>query len=199
MLQHKRVGLIIWGAILTAIGFIMFVSGAADGIGALIIIGLMILAGGILMLAFGIVNAVKVTKYNNDLINDGKSYTTNCVKCGRVISAQTKDFRPHGRFPEGFIYCPVCKAPISKNAFTEYDAAGNIIKEGAPQSLTNQGYQGQFNQYNYYGQQAPGQIPQYGSQPYPGQPYQGQQYQYPQNGQPYQGQYQNPQNNNQNR
>ena len=161
MLQHKRVGLIIWGAILTAAGFIMFVSGAADEIGGLIITGLLILAGGIIMLVFGILNAVKVTRYNNELINDGKSYTTNCVKCGRVISAQTKDFRPHGRFPEGFIYCPVCKAPISKNAFTEYDSAGNIIKEGAPQVLNNQGYQGQFNQYNYYGQ-----TPQPGSQQY---------------------------------
>ena len=35
-----------------------------------------------------------------------------CSHCGRVISYSRKDIKVHRRWPNGFIYCPACKAPI---------------------------------------------------------------------------------------
>lgn len=114
MLRKKRIGLIIWGAILffTSLFFL------SDGDGR--IAAFILLPGGILLLVFGIINVVSVTKHNNILISETPNWQGNCPNCNREVRCSIRDFRPHGRYPEGYIYCPICKKPISKNAFNPY-------------------------------------------------------------------------------
>ena len=116
MLRRKKIGLIIWGAILLVGAIGMFGTDEAFGF----ILGIFLLAGAILMITFGIINAVSVTKYNKTLLAQNIDYRCQCPSCGKDIQARIQDFRPHGRFPEGFIYCPICKKPISKNAFRPF-------------------------------------------------------------------------------
>ena len=116
MLRRKKVGLVIWGTIFLIASGLCFAADNAAGF----IIGLFILAGAILMLVFGVINIVSVTKNNNILIRENLDYRGQCPNCARDIHARIQDFRPHGRYPEGFIYCPICKKPISRNAFTPY-------------------------------------------------------------------------------
>ena len=123
MLQRKKIGLIIWGAILLGIGIIILASSMSTGymrvpgVNAGTYIGLAFAVGGGLMLGFGIKNAVSVTNHNSEIKNDGLLHITPCPYCGAEIRARSSDFRPHGRFPEGFVYCRVCKKPVSRNAF----------------------------------------------------------------------------------
>ncbi len=123
MLQRKRIGLIIWGAILLGIGLIVLAGSAGSGYmripttNAGTFIGLGFIVGGGLMLGFGIKNAVSVTSHNSKIINDGLVHITPCPYCGAEIRAKSSEFRPHSRFPEGYIYCRVCKKPVSRNAF----------------------------------------------------------------------------------
>ena len=116
MLRRKKIGLLIWGTIFLVASGMCFASDNAGGF----VIGLFLLAGAILMIVFGIVNVVSVTKHNNILIRENLDYRCQCPNCARDIQARIQDFRPHGRFPEGFIYCPICKKPISRNAFKAY-------------------------------------------------------------------------------
>ena len=47
--------------------------------------------------------------------NEDRTYDrfqTTCSHCGRVLSYSRKDIKSHRRWPNGFIYCPACKAPI---------------------------------------------------------------------------------------
>ena len=116
MLRRKRVGLLIWGTIFLIASGIFFATDEAAGF----IVGLFVLTGAILMLVFGILNVISVTKHNNTLVAENLDYRAQCPNCARDINARVQDFRPHGRFPEGFIYCPICKKPVSKNAFQPY-------------------------------------------------------------------------------
>ncbi len=132
MLKRKRIGLIVWGVILTVFGFFMLLGsgeilqnvykGDLLQTSVWIIIVVSLLLGGTLMLVFGIVNAVKVSRYNNRILEANRDiiYITTCYNCGYQISAKFTDFTPHSRFPEGFVYCPVCKKPCGKNAFRAY-------------------------------------------------------------------------------
>ena len=115
VMEHKKIGLIVWGAIMAVIGLIFLSTGR--GVAGFIVLGLMFLAGGGVMLAFGIRNAVLVTRKNTALLNDGKLYAAYCPYCRSEIRAQTRNFAVHRNFPEGFMYCPVCRKPISRNAF----------------------------------------------------------------------------------
>ena len=118
MLRSKKIGLVVWGTILFVISVVLF----AIPEEFTTVIGLFILAGAILMMVFGVLNIVSVTKYNNILLSDNENveYHANCTFCGREIQCTIREFRPHGRFPEGFVYCPVCKNPVSRNAFNAF-------------------------------------------------------------------------------
>ena len=113
MLRGKRIGLIVWGTILSVGSFALF---AVDDEVATYA-GIVNLIGAALMIIFGIVNIVSATKFNNIMLSGNTDFIGRCTTCNNEIQCTIKDFRPHGRFPEGFLYCPVCKRPISRNAF----------------------------------------------------------------------------------
>ena len=125
MLKRTRGGLIAWGIITFFIGIMFMYIYITDFMTAQnrsgLIVGGIILAVGLAILVSGIINAIKVSAINKQIIeNDaGFSYVTNCIHCGRPVRCKIQDFHTHGRFPEGFSYCPICKHPISFNAFTK--------------------------------------------------------------------------------
>ena len=43
--------------------------------------------------------------------NRNDFFKITCRRCGREISYNRKDVLSHRRWPNGFIYCPVCKTP----------------------------------------------------------------------------------------
>ena len=125
MLKRAKVGLIIWGAILSVILLILIAVAVEAGDdmgeagGAVIIVLVFLLLGAAAMIVLGIVNAVKTSQYNRQLLSQNILYDGFCPYCGTRINATIKDFRPHGRYPEGYINCMVCKKPISRNVFQE--------------------------------------------------------------------------------
>ena len=151
--------MIVWGSILLGIGLYMMilsyafstdsaVSDASAGLPVLIIGG-MITAGGVLLLVFGIISAVKTTKYNNEIISRNELFTTNCIYCGRSLSCTVKDFKYHRNYPAGYVDCPYCRGHISRNAFavnTGYQQV-NYQPYGVPpqNGYQQQGYQQQNN------------------------------------------------------
>ena len=115
--------MIVWGSILLIIGLyfvLMGFAGAAgeSGLAPLLVIGAMLSLGGVLLLVFGILNAVKTTKYNNELISRNEIFTTNCIYCGRPLSCTVKDFKYHRNYPAGYVDCPYCRGHVSRNAFS---------------------------------------------------------------------------------
>ena len=142
MLKRKRVGLIVWGIILSTAGMFFFILGLVlyniepirhysynsyfgsyyetrnGGYLAMALIGVAVFAGGVIMLVFGIRNAVKTTRYNNTVMSHNEVYFANCVFCGRPITCALKDFIPHRNYPEGYITCPFCRRPLSRNVFS---------------------------------------------------------------------------------
>ena len=63
--------------------------------------------------------AIKIENQNS--AND--VFKVTCPSCGRALSYERKDIRFHRRWPNGFIYCPGCKAPIGHNE-------ANLFKTG---------------------------------------------------------------------
>jgi len=153
MLRSRRTGMIVWGAIIVFGGIMMatLLFSGTELSRSTGIIGIVMIIGGGLLLGFGIAGAVKASKHNSALIAEGKTYIGKCVSCGNPIKATIRDFRPHGRFPEGYMVCPVCKKPVSKNAFNVYDAYGNLIRPSM-QSNYYGGYTAPQAQNQYQGQ-----------------------------------------------
>ncbi|MBR3039475.1 MAG: hypothetical protein IKI20_02295 [Lachnospiraceae bacterium] len=114
MYRRTKVGLIIWGAIISGVGAIVLAAGGG-------IAGAIVLGFGCCFLIPGIILAITTSVHNNNVKTDnaGCSYVANCIYCGHPINVKVGSFQPHRNFPEGYVYCPVCKKPISKNAFTK--------------------------------------------------------------------------------
>lgn len=136
MLRKTKKGLIIWGGILLFLSLYFIIVYFAAGSGlmardmqsriAVIVVFLILFAGGVTMLTFGIINAVLTGKHNRELLRQNLTFTANCIYCGGLITCTVRNFRPHRRFPEGYTTCPYCKRPVSKNAF-------GVIQNGFPQ------------------------------------------------------------------
>lgn len=56
-------------------------------------------------------------------INVNDHFKVTCSSCGRNLSYDRSDIRYHKRFPNGFIYCPGCKAPVAHSE-------ENLVKTG---------------------------------------------------------------------
>ena len=87
--------------------------------------GSLFIAGLVLVIVFGVRKA-RVKAGNRQYMEAqkyyrGKTLATNCIYCGRQVTAYAEDFHSHRNYPEGFIYCPVCKKPLSINAFDIVD------------------------------------------------------------------------------
>ena len=135
MYKKKRTGLIVWGGILLTVG--LLVAAAAVGstvtktekvgdILSMVSSAFMLLSGGGIMLTFGIINAVKVSRYNNELKNKDVRYTARCTFCGYELICSPEHFRPHRRYPEGYTTCPACKKPLSLNLFKVIENNVNV-------------------------------------------------------------------------
>ena len=147
MPKGKKIGMLIWGTLLVLLGLGICLRCLRSHTSSdMVVIAFTIFAiviPGAILIAFGIRNIILVTRYNNQLEEEYKGYvlTATCLNCRSPIRSNYKDFQVHGRYPEGFVYCPLCKAPISRNAFVK-----------TPEAIANQ--------------QVPPAPPQYPSGPY---------------------------------
>ena len=126
-LKRKRIGLIVWGAIVSGFALSCIISAILSsvnltGLVVIVILYLCLLAGGIAMLVGGIINVSRVSQYNQQVLAEENRYyyAGVCPHCQHPVSCGFSSFSPHRRYPEGFIYCPYCKRPISKNLFQKY-------------------------------------------------------------------------------
>ncbi len=118
MLKRMNFGWIIWSGIFLLFGLFSISSKNTAYLG---IISLVISA---IFVIVGIKNCIQTAKENKRIEEKyrGLVFRTNCIHCGYFIEADLHSFQPHRNYPEGFVYCPVCKKPVSKNAFhTEPD------------------------------------------------------------------------------
>lgn len=118
MYRKRRVGLIVWGCILLVLGLPFAIIGLSEEIWIVAVVWLL---PGASLLTGGIINAVLVTKHNNNLTqsNRGMIYYANCLYCQRPISVKLNEFIIHRNYPEGYVDCPFCKQHISRNAFVQ--------------------------------------------------------------------------------
>lgn len=121
-MKRKRIGMIVWGVILLGIGLFILITGNIATQGSKKIILFIWLCSiplitGTFLLSFGIIDTVRATRYNNEILKRNELYVTNCIYCGRLFSRTAKYFRFHRNFPEGYTNCPYCKRHISKNTF----------------------------------------------------------------------------------
>ena len=124
MKRAKKAPLIL-GIIISAIGFIGIIillsvrsSNVGDYLGPIIILVI-----GILLILLYVYRRNNIETSNRLFLRRyaGKVLVTTCFYCGHQISAHAEDFSAHRRYPEGFIYCPVCHKPLSINAFNTCD------------------------------------------------------------------------------
>ncbi len=129
MIKKKRTGLIVWGSILLTLGAIFLIGCIVNRTSSYgyrgndsityLFPGVICFIGGGLLLGFGIRNSILVSRNNSQAEeeNRGVIYYATCFSCGTPVEATFNMFQPHRNYPEGFVYCSVCKRPISKNMF----------------------------------------------------------------------------------
>ena len=90
---------------------------------------LILTALGMGMAAAGIVKDVRVAKNNRQIENDSKEWCCRCIciYCHNTVYSELTEFASHRNYPEGYIYYPYCKKPLSKNLF-EYIRAEEKTK-----------------------------------------------------------------------
>ncbi|MDO4207582.1 MAG: hypothetical protein Q4D15_08330 [Lachnospiraceae bacterium] len=124
MKRTKKASLIL-GIIISAIGLIgviMVASARSSGF-EYYILPIIVLVIGIILILLYVYKRSTVNTSNKYFLRKyfGKELVTTCFYCGHQISAHAEDFSVHRRYPEGFIYCPVCHKPLSINAFNTID------------------------------------------------------------------------------
>ena len=67
--------------------------------------------------------AIKIENHNSAY----DVFKVTCPSCGRALSYERMDVRSHRRWPNGFIYCPGCKAPIGHNEANLFKTGEEII------------------------------------------------------------------------
>lgn len=58
-------------------------------------------------------------------------FKVKCTHCGREIKYGRKDIRQHRRWPNGFIYCPGCKAPIGHDENNLFESGQEVLDKRA--------------------------------------------------------------------
>lgn len=128
MMQRARVGMIVWGAIFCVIALVLVFTSVWP-------LAILFTIGGVLFLIFGIRSSARASKNNDAVMADNRTFYARCHHCGSEVIAHSRNFRLHGRYPEGYVLCPVCKKPLSKNAFTVMTDNLNIQQSNQPQVL----------------------------------------------------------------
>ena len=57
------------------------------------------------------------------------TFVVKCRNCGRELSYNRADLKIHRNYPNGFIYCPVCKAPNAHNENNIFEKGEEIEKK----------------------------------------------------------------------
>lgn len=77
--------------------------------------------------------AIKID--NNENLND--TFKIKCPSCGRALSYERRDIKSHRRWPNGYIYCPGCKAPIGHSEANLFKTGDDIKAERKAQEEAN--------------------------------------------------------------
>lgn len=133
MLLRSRKSYIIWGIVLIAVGWIScaFINRllsqheSGGGSSAITVYGILlflfgaVVFAGFLILAGGIIYNIYVTAHNNRVFdeNEDVEYLATCIYCGNDVIANLRNFRFGRNYPEGYVACPFCKKPCSRNLF----------------------------------------------------------------------------------
>ena len=124
MKKHHN-GIWIFGTIILIIGAIQLIVAIHkhNGITFLMILGILGLCLGLALIVSGLVTSISATRYNKRYLQEhrDKIFIATCHHCHNEVECSAEDFEEHRNFPEGFVYCPICKKPLSANAFDEYD------------------------------------------------------------------------------
>ena len=56
-------------------------------------------------------------------------FEVKCPICGTTLQYSRRDVRPHGRWPNGFIYCRSCKQPVGHNESNMIASSEEIFEE----------------------------------------------------------------------
>ena len=125
-----RYGLLVWGIILSVLSIVsllcFIVSPRVNSVYtnvSLIYSAIFTFINGQALILIFIGVSISTLKYNKEVDKYNSTIDTNtplvarCWTCQNSVIARIEDFRTHKRFPEGFVYCPYCKTPISANAF----------------------------------------------------------------------------------
>ena len=85
---------------------------------------------GVVLIIVGIINVITTNNYNKQYLQRyrGKVLISTCYFCHHEVVCYAEDFHEHRNYPEGYVYCPVCKKPLSMNAF-------RIVNEGRGRTL----------------------------------------------------------------
>lgn len=134
MYRKPKPGFYISGGIVTGLSLVVLLALLASGeydtdsllaVFTFFVLGLCLLGGGIAVSA-------SAKKHNNNLIKtQGRSAGLECPACKYKISVDVSSFLPHRNFPEGFVYCPACKKPLSIRLFKPEDK--EIIQDNSEQ------------------------------------------------------------------
>ena len=116
MLRKRKIGLIIWGSILTVLALPLTIAFAIVGNEGWII-ALVVLIPGVALLISGSVNSIIVSSYNRQLIKNGAgpTYIARCNSCNVEFTVRETDFKKGRENPEGIVRCPNCRRQISKH------------------------------------------------------------------------------------
>ena len=114
---------VVFGIILFVIAFLIFLftigsNDSSTRLGGLILALLFFIPCIILFISAG-VSSNRVQKENEEFSQkyEDKRFVTTCFNCGHEVTARAEQFAQHRNYPEGFIYCPICRKPLSIRAF----------------------------------------------------------------------------------
>lgn len=110
--------LIVFGTLGLIVGF----SGDGDKY-ALIIFSFGPLLAGIIMTIIGLVKYFSAKRYNEAFVSQyqDKIFVATCFRCGHEVECLAEDFSEHRLYPDGYVYCSICRQPLSFQIFDAYD------------------------------------------------------------------------------
>ena len=132
----RRTSNALWivGIILLAIGFLIalysFGSMEEEARFFLLVFAGIFFIPGIIMTVVGLVRRSNVQRSNEAFLRryHGALFDTTCFYCGHEIECTAEDFSIHRNYPEGFVYCPICRKPLSKKLFEVVEEQENVQK-----------------------------------------------------------------------
>ena len=125
---------VIIGVILCVISILVFLFtiGSYDKntrIGGLII-ALIFFIPSLILFISALITSNNAQDYNDEYSKkyENKRFVTTCFNCGHEVRVRVEQFSEHRNYPEGYVYCPICKKPLSKKLFEVVDEKEDVQK-----------------------------------------------------------------------